>query len=137
MSKLPLISIALVAVASVIFLPFMEIGETHLINPDWPSHARLHNAWQLLTNGALSIFGLFLVWKGIAPKVGLGIVLIINISFMIAFLSASLYGGSMINSDGSEAAIGGINIGVAISVTLITLLLLGYRAVSKQANVKG
>lgn len=136
MPKLALISIALCAVVSVGFLPFMEIGETHLINPDWPSHARLHDAWQLLTNGALLILAFFLVWKGAAPRVGLGIALIINISFLIALITGSLYGGSMMNSDGSEAAIGGINIGVAISVVLTALLLLGYRAVSNHPKNK-
>lgn len=136
MPKLALISITLCAVVTVGFLPFMEISETHLINPDWPAHARIHNGWQLLTNAALITLAFFLIWKDMAPRIGLGIALIINVSFLIALITSSFYGGSMVNSDGSEAAIGGINIGVAISAILTALLLLGYRAVSNRPKNK-
>lgn len=130
MPKLALISISLSAFVLAVLLPSLEISVTHLINPDWPSHARLHDAWQLLTNGALSIFALVLVWKGHAPKIGIGIALIISISFLISLISGPLYGGSMLNSDGTEMAVAGLNVAVLIVVILTVLLMLSYRAVS-------
>lgn len=136
MPKLALISISLCAFVLAGLLPSLETSDTHLINPDWPSHARLHDAWQLMTNGALSILALVLVWKGIAPKIGLCIVLIISISFLISLLLGPLYGGSMLNSDGTEMAIAGVNVAVLIVAILTVLLVLSYRAVSHHTRNK-
>ena len=43
------ISIALYAIA----VPYLEINDTHVFNPDWVAHARLHEVWQLITNSSL------------------------------------------------------------------------------------
>ncbi len=130
MPKLALISITLSALIFVGLIPFLEISDTHLLSPEWPPHARFHNAWQLLTNGALSILALLLVWKSSAPRIGMGIALILNISLLIALMTGALYGGSTIMvSDSSERAIGGINIAAIIIGFSTGLLLLGYRAV--------
>ena len=60
-------SIALHAIIFIILVPFLEISDTHLLNPDWPAHARLHEAWQLLTNASLSALALLLVWRWNRP----------------------------------------------------------------------
>ncbi|MBV1885430.1 MAG: hypothetical protein KUG61_00010 [Parvibaculaceae bacterium] len=131
MSKLALISITLSALVFVVLLPYLEISDTHLLNPDWLAHARFHNAWQLLTNAALSIFALYLVWNGSTPKVGMGIALIINVSLLIALITGSFYGGStIVISSGSELAVGGINSAAIVIGFSTVLLLMGYRAVS-------
>lgn len=130
MPKLALISISLCVFVFAVILPFLEISDTHLINPDWPSHARLHEAWQLLTNAALSIFGLVLVWKGSAPKVGIGIAMIISASFLMSLLLGRFYDGSMLHSDGTQMAVAGVNVAVIVVSILTVLLVLSYRAVS-------
>lgn len=134
MPKLALISIFLCAVVLAGLIPFLEISDSHLINPDWPAHARLHDAWQLMTNGALSILALALVWKGSAPKIGLGIVLIISISFLLSLISGRLYGGSMLNSNGTEMAFAGVNVAVLIVSILTVLLMLSYYSVSRHTR---
>ena len=135
MPKLAVISITLSAFIFVGLLPYLEISATHLINPDWTAHARFHNAWQLLTNAALSILAFFLVWKGPAPRVGMGIALIINVSLLIALITGSFYGGStIVNSGGSELAVGGINIAAIVIGFSTVLLLMGYRAVSNRSK---
>ncbi|PCI53238.1 MAG: hypothetical protein COB36_12395 [Alphaproteobacteria bacterium] len=131
MPKLALISITLSALVFVGLLPLLEISDRHLLSPDWIAHARFHNAWQLLTNALLSILAVFLVWKGAAPRVGMGIALMINVSLLGALIMGSLYGGStIVVSDGSDLAIGNINIAAIVIGFLTVLLLLGYRAVS-------
>lgn len=131
MSKLALISITFSALIYAGLLPYLEISDTHLLSPDWPAHARFHNAWQLLANAALSIFAIFLVWKGPAPKVGIGIALAINISLLMALATGSIYGGSnILNSDGTELAVGGINIAALVIGISTALLFMGYCAIS-------
>lgn len=130
MPKLALISITLSAFIFVGLLPYLEISGTHLLSPDWIPHARFHNAWQLMTNAALSVLALLLVWKGTAPKLGMGIALMINITLLLALLIGSLYGGSTILvADPSEKAIGGINLAAIVIGISTILLLLGYRAI--------
>jgi len=130
MPKLALITITLSAFVLAVLIPYLEISDTHLTNPDWPSHARLHDAWQLLTNGTLSILALVLVWNGSAPRLGIAIAMIISISFLISLTLGPLYGGSMLNSDGTEMAVAGINVAVVLVAILTVLLALSYRAVS-------
>ena len=130
MPKLALISITLNAVIFAVLLPYLEMNNSHLFNPEWPAHARLHEAWQLSTNAALSILALALVWTNRAAQIGVSIALIICFSFLLSWASASTYGGSMLRSDGTHiAAVGGINAAVLIVIFLTTLLLFGYRSI--------
>ncbi len=132
MPKITILSVALCAFVLSVVIPFMEISNSHLFNPEWPSHARLHEAWQLLENAAISILALILVWKGIAPRLGIVLGLILSTSFLIAWAAGPLYGGSMVHSDGTNFTIGGISV-VVVGVAVISgLLLLGWLALARQ-----
>jgi hypothetical protein len=136
MPKISLISTTFSAMIFAILLPYLEISETHLFNPDWPAHARFHNAWQLLANASLSILSVILVWKGSAPKVGMGLALIINISLLIGLAAGPLFGGSTILvSHGSDLAVGGINVAAIVIAFSTLLLLVGYRALLNRSEV--
>ena len=44
-------------------LPFIvDTGSTHLLNPDWDAHSRVHEVWRLLTNIFIAVIGLYLLW---------------------------------------------------------------------------
>lgn len=133
MPKTPILSVALCAFIFAGLIPVLETGDTHLVNPDWPSHARLHQAWQLLENAAISILALILVWKDIAPRLGIALGLILSTSFLLAWLTGSIYSGSMVHSDNTEIAIGGINAGVIVNILLTGFLLFGWRALSRHS----
>lgn len=100
------------ALIFVLLIPFLEISSTHVYDPEWPGHARLHEVWQLLVHAAISILACGLVWKN--QRLGLWLALIVTASFLVAWLSQSMYGGSMLHSDGTEVAVGGINLGVIV-----------------------
>jgi len=122
MNKLAALSVGLSAFIFTVLIPILELNTTHLTNPDWPSHARLHEAWQLLTNAAISVLGLGCVWTSRAPRLGIILSLIICISFLIAWSLGSSYGGSMLHSDGTQVAVEGINLAVIV-VSVLTVLL--------------
>lgn len=135
MPKLSLISVTFSALIFVVLLPYLEISETHIFNPEWPGHARFHNAWQLTANAALSVLALALVWKQSAPKIGMGIALIINVSLLIALMAGPLFSGStIIVSHSSDLAIGGINVAAIVIGFSTVLLLLGYSAISNRSE---
>jgi hypothetical protein len=113
-------------------VPWLEINDTHVFNPDWAAHARLHNVWQLATNSALGLLCLWWVWgpqrKVLLPAL---MALLVTGGFMFAYLARSLYGGSMLHPDGTEVTLLGINVGVIgfgfVILTSAFILIRGKR----------
>lgn len=103
-------------------VPILEINETHVFNPAWTPHARIHEVWQLLTNSMLGLVCLWLAWGQNALRLSSVLGLTITGGFMIAFLIRGSYGGSMKYLDGSEKTVAGMNIGVlGFSVVIVCL----------------
>ena len=90
-------------------VPLLEINPSHVFNPSWEAHARLHEVWQLTTNSALALLSLWLVW--------------VRNDIKFAYLVRDGYGGSMVLSDGSEKLLFGLNLG-AFAFSLVFLLSL-------------
>lgn len=109
-------------------VPLLEVNATHVFNPDWPAHARLHEVWQLITNSALGVVALWWVWVRGDVRLPALLTLLVTGGFLAAYLLRSGYGGSMVHSDGSEKLVLGINIGVvgfgaAIALSLVAVAL--------------
>lgn len=117
-------------------VPFLEINDTHVFNPDWTPHVRIHEVWQLLTNSSFGAFSLWLVWKKNEVKLPSILGLFITGGFLLAYILQDLYGGSMKYLDGSEKTVLGINIGV-LGFGIIFLLFLStlYRSFRKENQI--
>ena len=112
-------------------VPWLEWNATHVFNPEWPAHARLHEVWQLATNSLLALYCLFKIWRvgTVGHKSGYSqslsdaalLTLIVTGGFFIARITQNFYGGSMLRSDGSEPILFGINIGV-LGFGVVTLI---------------
>lgn len=105
-----------------IVVPILEINATHVFNPDWTPHVRIHEVWQLITNSSLGMLCLWLTWQRGQTLLSALISLIVTGSFLIAFALQDTYGGSMKYLDGSEKTLFGLNIGV-VGFGLVVLLL--------------
>ncbi|MFZ5669218.1 MAG: hypothetical protein ACOY4K_06975 [Pseudomonadota bacterium] len=116
------VSVSCAAFVLGVLIPLLEVNGTHLFNSQWPAHARLHEAWQLLTNSALSLICLWLAWGRSAERLASAILLASTGSFLVAFALRGAYGGSMKHADGSELLVAGTNPAFGIMV-LISLLL--------------
>lgn len=101
-------SILLYAIA----VPFLEINDTHVFNPDWTPHVRIHEVWQLITNSGIGLLCLWLVWVKKETKISAILSLLVTGGFLLAFALKEQYGGSMKYLDGSEKTLFGINIGI-------------------------
>ncbi len=95
-----------------IVVPFLEINETHIWNPDWTPHVRIHEVWQLITNSGIGILCLWLVWYKKETKLSALLSLLVMGGFLLAFALKDSYGGSMKYLDGSEKTVLGVNIGI-------------------------
>ena len=93
-------------------VPYLEINDTHVFNPDWTPHVRIHEVWQLITNTSMGLFCLWLVWNKKEYKISTILSMMITGGFLLAYAIQDSYGGSMKYLDGSEKTIAGINIGV-------------------------
>ena len=124
MRNFSILSVLLTFLVFGLLIPIFEINQTHLFHPEWPAHARLHEAWQLMTNAAISALALYLIWTGKAPKVAIVLSLIIGLSFLTAFVLGGTYGGSMLDTDGTQKALGGINLAVLIALPVTFMLLI-------------
>jgi len=106
-----------------IVVPFLEINGTHVFNPDWTPHSRIHEVWQLITNSGLGLVCLWLVWRKEQLILGAILSFLVEGGFLVAFVLKNSYGGSMKYLDGSEKTIAGINLGV-FGFGIATLLLI-------------
>ena len=112
-----------------LLVPVLEISETHLFNPLWPPHARLHEGWQLVTNSAIAGVCLWLAWRKGDVRGAALLALVVVAGFLAAFGLSATYGGSMLHTDGSEIAIGGVN--VAVLVMVLAGVILAILAASR------
>ncbi|MEM7004731.1 MAG: DUF6640 family protein [Pseudomonadota bacterium] len=105
-----------------------DLNDTHLLNPDWSAHARLHGAWFLFFGASMAALSLYFVWirdSLILPTV-IGLAFISG--FWLAVLTAPLYGGALVDSNGVETQILGLDANAFIFtfLTFILLLVLVY-----------
>ncbi|MBV1910292.1 MAG: hypothetical protein KUG78_13400 [Kangiellaceae bacterium] len=114
-----------------VVVPYMELNVTHVFNPDWTPHVRIHEVWQLITNSSFGILCLWLSWKQREVFLSSMISLVITGGFLVAFSLQSTYGGSMKYLNGSENTVFGLNLGVVgfglAAALLITNILLALR----------
>jgi len=103
-------------------VPVLEINDTHVFNPDWTPHVRIHEVWQLLSNSMLGVLCLWWLWIEQKLVRSAIVSLIVTGGFLLAFMIKDFYGGSMKYLDGSEKTVFDINIGV-VGFGLAVLLL--------------
>lgn len=111
--------------------PLLETSPTHVFNPDWPGHARLHDVWQLITHCALAAYMSWLFLLRRREREASVVALIVIGGFLAAYMLGPLYGGSMSHSDGippTFAAQGAVLVMVGAGVIQASLLLTAGRS---------
>jgi beta-lactamase regulating signal transducer with metallopeptidase domain len=103
-------------------VPLLEINTTHVFNPLWHGHARLHEVWQLGTNSMIALVCLWLAWRRADIRSAAALGLIVVLGFLAAFVLGPTYGGSMRHADGSELTIAGVNAAVIVMVAAAAVL---------------
>ena len=75
-------------------LPILvDVNASHLLNPDWDSHARVHEAWRLSTNFLVFSLGIFLLWSKNKEMLAGLLSLCIHLGFVMAAILMPIYGG--------------------------------------------
>ena len=120
------IAITFSVILYAIVVPILDISDTHVWNPDWTPHARIHEVWQLITNSSIGVVCLWLVWYKKEVLLSTLLSLLVMGGFLLAFFLKDGYGGSMKYLDGSEKTVLGINIGILGFGIAFLLLILSH-----------
>ena len=99
----------------------VDTGHTHLLNPDWDAHSRVHEVWRLSTNIFIAGIGLYLLWIRNYSLLPALLSLCIVLGFFSAIFTMSLYGGVPIGEGIDEPNPFGIpaNIFVFLTIAII------------------
>ncbi|MFN3848077.1 MAG: hypothetical protein ACK4NY_01555 [Spirosomataceae bacterium] len=117
-------AITLAVILYAVVVPILEINDTHVFSPDWIPHAKIHEVWQLITNSSIGILCLWLTWRKAEYRLSIILSMIVTGGFLLAFILKDFYGGDMRFQDGTEKAIGGINIGIlGFGIAIIFLII--------------
>ncbi|MEL7218138.1 MAG: DUF6640 family protein [Pseudomonadota bacterium] len=123
------------ATAAYGFAPIVaDLNETHLFNPDWSPHARMHGAWLLFSGACIAGFSLFKVWvhdQLVVPSV---VGLLFVSGFWLATLTAPFYEGALVDDNGFEDTLLSFNANVlvflVVTATLVCVLIYAVRSKS-------
>ena len=103
---IPKIFITLGVLIYAIVVPYLEINVSHVFNPAWVPHARLHEVCQLVTNFAIGVVALWLAWSNKSIQLSS----ILNITVMggvlVAQVLADFYGGNILSGNVSKTILG-------------------------------
>ncbi|MDJ0785996.1 MAG: hypothetical protein QNK05_04270 [Myxococcota bacterium] len=127
------ILVTIPAVFLAIVPPLVDFNESHLLNPLWPGHARLHTAWLLSTNSLISLLALFVLWHrpadtlqpSVQSSVRLAAALVgaILLGFFVAAAGQSTYAGSLTDPNGVTQRVGPFDANVFSFSVLVCLVL--------------
>ena len=106
----------------------IDVGITHLQNPDWDAHARVHEVWRLSTNTFIAFLGLYLIWIMQKELLAAILSLCLLLGFWVSVLLMPFYDGLAIGQGVNELEPLGIPLNIisfaAVSIIQIAGLIL-------------
>ena len=109
----------------------LDIGDTHLFNPVWDEHSRVHEVWRLATNFMITILGLYLIWKKNMLSIASLLSLCIILGFMFSVITMPFYNGLAVGVGIDELKPFGIPLNIFAFVVVLSFqivsILLAYK----------
>ena len=106
----------------------IDVGITHLQNPDWDAHARVHEVWRLSTNTFIAFLGLYLIWIMQKELLAALLSLCLLLGFWVSVLLMPFYDGLAVGQGVNELEPFGIPLNIisfaAVSIIQIAGLIL-------------
>ena len=128
----------LLVTAPAVFLalgpPLVDFNSSHVTNPLWTGHARLHTVWLIVTNSMIAILALGLMWRELkVASVRAGAILTAAplVGFFIAAGTQSFYGGSFTDPNGVALRVGFLDANLAVFSLWMGVILVAISLVWK------
>ena len=127
--KVARLLVTLPAVFLVFGPPLVDLNESHIFNPLWTGHARLHTVWLISTNALVCMIALGLLWRRnnrdlrSRALLASGLVACCLGGFFIAAATQALDGGSLSDTNGVAITFGPFDANLAVFSVHLGLLV--------------
>ena len=111
----------------------IDVGITHLQNPDWDAHARVHEVWRLSTNTSIALLGLYLIWIMQKELLAAILSLCLLLGFWVSVLLMPFYDGLAIGQGVNELEPFGIPLNI-ISFAVVSIIQIAGLILMKHNN---
>ena len=111
----------------------IDVGITHLQNPDWDAHARVHEVWRLSTNTFIAFLGLYLIWIMQKELLAAILSLCLLLGFWVSVLLMPFYDGLVIGQGVNELEPFGIPLNI-ISFAVVSIIQIAGLILMKHNN---
>ena len=111
----------------------IDVGITHLQNPDWDAHARVHEVWRLSTNTFIAFLGLYLIWIMQKELLAAILSLCLLLGFWVSVLLMPFYDGLAVGQGVDELEPFGVPINI-ISIAVVSIIQIVGLIIMKHNN---
>jgi hypothetical protein len=119
--------------------PIADLNASHVLNPLWPGHARLHTVWLLTTTSLVALVALWQLWRPSGGELRRAIRLAgtlvgtVLAGFFVAGATQALYDGSFTDPNGGGRTVAGFDANVAAFSLHLCLLAAALALTRKPA----
>ena len=127
------------AVFLAIVPPLADFNSTHVANPLWPPHARLHTVWLICTNSSIALLALAVLWarSGLPSRKSVLLAAALTGAILLGFFAAaatqSAYGGALTDSNGIPFRIGPLDANLAAFSALAVIVVVAAGVVRERS----
>jgi len=111
----------------------IDVGITHLLNPDWDAHARVHEVWRLSTNSFIAFIGLYLIWIMQKELLAALLSLCLLLGFWVSVFLMPFYDGLAVGQGVDELEPFGVPINI-ISFAVVSIIQIVGLIIMKDNN---
>lgn len=111
----------------------IDVGITHLLNPDWDAHARVHEVWRLSTNSFIAFIGLYLIWIMQKELLAALLSLCLLLGFWVSVFLMPFYDALAVGQGVDELAPFGVPINI-ISFAVLSIIQIVGLIIMKHNN---
>jgi len=111
----------------------IDVGITHLLNPDWDAHARVHEVWRLSTNSFIAFIGLYLIWIMQKELLAALLSLCLLLGFWVSVFLMPFYDGLAVGQGVDELEPFGVPINI-ISFAVVSIIQIVGLILMKRNN---
>ena len=111
----------------------IDVGITHLLNPDWDAHARVHEVWRLSSHSFIAFLGLYLIWIMQKELLAALLSLCLLLGFWVSVFLMPFYDGLAVGQGVDELEPFGVPLNI-ISFVVVSIMQIAGLILMKQNN---
>ena len=111
----------------------IDVGITHLLNPDWDAHARVHEVWRLSSHSFIAFLGLYLIWIMQKELLAALLSLCLLLGFWVSVFLMPFYNGLAVGQGVDELEPFGVPLNI-ISFAVVSIIQIAGLILMKQNN---